>query len=217
MWILTINIFSSKENIVYLKIVWVHPGLQCKNCACVGVFLYVCAHPMCSKLFPLPLFLCWGIPVLCIVMFLSLCDRYSSSQPKHTALWRHTLCQLQLPSEDVTSIKDEPRLRKSHAGPCSSAQTEARLSLRVYTVMNIDAKWMFARKHGGSGSHLRPTSLSSNQVHTCTALTIITESNFIKFALFLDWSFKSSTSSQEERVIKQEMGAVVPLWECVCC
>lgn len=163
---------------VSLKIVKVHPGLQCKNCACVSVSLYARTLPLCSKLSPLPLFPCWGILVLCIVMFLSLCDRYSSSQPKHTALWRHALCQLQLPSEDVTSIKDEPRLRKSHAGPCSSAQSKARLSLCIYTVVNINAKWMFARKHGGSGSHLRPISLSSNQVHTCVALTIIIGSNF---------------------------------------
>lgn len=75
--------------------------------------------------------------------------------PASAALWGRYVNKRWAPSKKTSRRPSQLRTIRG-----------ARLSLRIYTVVNINAKWMFARKHGGSASHLRPSSLSSNQAHT---------------------------------------------------
>lgn len=69
-------------------------------------------------------------------------------------------------------------LTNTHANPHMNTHTEACLSLCVYTAVNMNTKWKFARKHGGHGSYLRPAILSSSESSApLCSLPIITESN----------------------------------------
>lgn len=40
-----------------------------------------------------------------------------------------------------------------------NTRTQAYPGLRVYTAVNTDTKWKFARKHGGHESYLRPADI----------------------------------------------------------